>query len=408
MPVIVSNEESISKRVLYAQAVFGDEEKKAVLESMENGWLAAGPKVAEFEAEVAKRFGKKYALAVNSGSSANLLGVAALDLPVGSYVITPACTFSTTVSALLLNGLIPVFVDVGEGTYVIDPDKLEGAYTGNVSAIMVPQLVGAVSDMERIQKFAQEHNLKLIDDSCDTFAPHLNDRPVATYADISTTSFYGSHVITAMGVGGMVMTDDEELYKKMLTLRDWGRVGNDKEAFENRFNCEIDGIPYDSKFFYTEIGYNLKMNEGSAAFGLEQLKKLPEFEQRRTRNFNSIYHFFREYEKWFVLPVLNDQAKTAYLAFPLTIRQGAPFTRYEFLQFLESKGVQTRVLFSGNIIRHPLYKRTDVKWIVSGALHNADAIMARGFLLGCHQGMGAEECTYLFQACKEFLTKYEN
>lgn len=402
---IKSGEEIINKKFLYAQAVFGEEEKQAVYKSMENGWLAAGPLVKRFEEKVAKYFGKKYGIAVNSGSSANLLALAALKLPKGSEVITPACTFSTTVSTILHNGLVPVFVDSVIGRYTIDEDLIEKAITKKTKVILVPQLVGGVCDMKKIKSIAKKHKLFLIDDSCDTFGPTLHDKPLGTYADASTTSFYGSHIITAMGFGGMILTDNEELKKKILVFRDWGRVGNDQEAFDKRFNFSIDNIPYDSKFLYEEWGYNLKMNEAAAAFGLEQLKRFPQFRKQRKENFTKLLDSLKEYEKWFYLPYVIPGADTNWLAFPLTIKKEAPFTRFDILQHLEDHGIQVRVLFSGNITRHPAYKNAPIK--IKSSLKNADEIMAGGFLIGCHQGLTSKDVDYAINTFKKFFKNYE-
>jgi len=402
--MLKSNQETIRKKILYAEAVFGEEEKKAVMRSMSNKWLASGPLVKEFEEKVAKFFGKKYGIAVNSGSSADLLAIQSLHLPKGAEVITPACTFSTTVSSIVHNNLVPVFVDTVIGRYTINEDLVEKAITKKTKIIFVPQLVGGVCDMARLRKIANKYNLILIDDSCDTFAPYFNKKTAASYSDLTTTSFYGSHIITALGFGGMVLVDDEKLRDRIYTLRDWGRVGNDKEAFENRFNFSIDEIPYDAKFLYSELGYNLKMNEAAAAFGLVQLKKLDGFLKKRTHNFKKLKQFFSKYEKWFHLPYLLEGAETNWLAFPLTVRNNAPFTRYDFLKHLEFKGIQTRVLFSGNIVRHPVYK--DIKFKVSGSLKNADAIMASSLLLGCHQALTKKDIQYVSETADEFFKKY--
>ncbi|MBI2596244.1 DegT/DnrJ/EryC1/StrS family aminotransferase [Candidatus Daviesbacteria bacterium] len=399
-----SNQEQIIKKVLYAMAVYGDEEIHAVLKSMENRWLASGPLVKEFEEKIASLFGKKFGVAVNSGSSANLVTLHLLNLPEGSEVITPACTFSTTVSTIIQNRLIPVFVDSIIGRYTINENLAEAAITKNTKAILAPHLVGGVCNMEKLRKLADMYNLYLIDDSCDTLAPRLNGKPVAVYGDMTTTSFYGSHIITALGFGGMLMTDDEKIYKRALTLRDWGRVGNDREAFEDRFNFEIDEVPYDAKFLYTEVGYNLKMNEAAAAFGLEQIKKLPQFLKIRQSNFDKMKIFFSQYYDWFYLPYLTSGAETNWLAFPLTVRQEAPFKRYDFLKHMESKGIQTRVLFSGNITRHPLYKKIEHR--IYGKLEKADEIMRSGLLLGCHHGMTDEDVAYVLNSAGQFLSSY--
>lgn len=410
---IESNQEKVEKKVLYAQAVYGDEEKQAVMDSLENGWLASGPKVKEFEEQMAKLFGKKYGVATNSGSSANLLALSAMHFPKGSKIITPALTFATTVSEIVLNGFVPLFIDGVIGRYTIDEEqiervlKLQGVYQtgGNIVAILVPQLVGGVCNMSKLRELADKYDLILIDDSCDTIAPMIGDRTVASYSDVTTTSFYGSHIITACGMGGMAMTDDEKLRDEMITLRDWGRIGNDKEDFETRFDCQVDGIPYDAKFLYSHLGYNLKMNEVAAAFGLEQIKKLPEFLKTRAVNFGELKYFFTLWKQFFHLPYLFDEKViTNWLAFPLTIVHDAPFTRYEFLKHLEAHGIQTRVLFSGNITRHPVYKGIDFR--IFGRLVNADFVMANGLLLGCHQGMDREQVDYLCKVAGEFLQKY--
>jgi len=402
--MLKSSQETINKKILYAQAVFGEEEKQAVMRSMDNIWLASGPLVKEFEEKVAKLFGKKFGIAVNSGSSANLIAIQSLHLPKGTEVITPACTFSTTVSSIVNNNLVPVFVDSVIGRYTIDEDLIEKAITKKTKIIMVPQLVGGVCDMLKLRKIVDKHNLFLIDDSCDTFAPHINKKTAASYSDLTTASFYGSHIITALGGGGMVLTDDEKLRDRMLTLRDWGRVGNDKEEFEKRFSFSIDKIPYDAKFLYSELGHNVKMNEASAAFALEQLKRLDGFLEKRTHNFNKLKKFFSKYEKWLQVPYLLKGAQTNWLAFPLTVRKHAPFNRYDFLKHLESKRIQTRVLFSGNITRHPAYR--NVRLRISGSLKNADAIMASSLLLGCHQALTDKDIEYITNSSEEFFKKY--
>lgn len=398
--------EHIDKRVLYAEAVYGDEEKQAVLKSMDNRWLASGPRVRDFEQAIADIFGKKCGIAVNSGSSANLLAIASLGLPPGAEVITPACTFSTTVSSLLINQLVPVFVDSVPGRYTIDETLVEGAINGKTKALMVPQLVGGVTDMPRMRALADKYGLKLIDDSCDTIAPTIGPKTAASYSDLTTTSFYGSHIITALGMGGMIMTDDEQLRDRITCLRDWGRVGDDREAFDNRFNTEVDGIPYDGKFLYGELGYNLKMIEAAAVFGLEQVKKLPGFVETRKRNHQQMDDYFQNYEKWFYLPTLLEGADTNWLSYALTLKDGAPFTRYDFLKHMEERGIQTRVLFSGNITRHPLYQH--VNYRTASDLSNADRIMASGLLFGCHQGLTPGDVSYLTDAAEEFIAKYED
>lgn len=405
MSYLVGNQGSVERTYLYAKAIFGEEEKQAVLHSMNNGWLASGPLVQEFEEKIAQLFGKKYGIATNSGSSANLLALGSLNLPRGGEVITPACTFATTVSPIVQNGLVPVFVDSIVGRYTIDEDQVEEAITDKTCAIMVPHLVGGVVNLPKLRKLADLYKLYLIDDSCDTLAPLLDGKPAARYSDLATTSFYGSHIITALGMGGMIVTDNKELRDRIVNMRDWGRLGDDKEAFDKRFDFEVDGIPYDQKFIYTSLGYNLKMNEAAAAFGLEQLKKLPKFLEQRAQNFAILKAYFEKYKEWFYIPWLLDGATTNWLAFPLTVADQAPFTRYEFLKYLEEHGVQTRVLFSGNITRHPLYKTIEHR--ISGELNDADRIMAGGLLIGCHQGIQPIDIQkHIVDVCEEFFARF--
>ena len=400
--MLKSSQGNIDKKILYAQAVYGEEEKQAVLKSLENGWLASGPLVKQFEEEIAKLFGKKYGVAVNSGSSGNLLAIKALGFPQGSEVITPACTFATTVSEIVNNNLTPVFIDSVIGRYTIDESLVENAITNRTKAIVVPQLIGGVCDMRKLRDIADRHNLVLLDDSCDTLAPYIDGNTVASYADVTTTSFYGSHIITACGMGGMILTDNEEYRNKLVILRDWGRVGNDSEDFKVRFDFELDGIPYDSKFLYSEFGYNLKMNEVAAAFGLEQLKRLPEFIRIRKENFEHLNSLFKRYQSYFVLPELIEGAETNWLAYPLTIKSGTPFTRYELLEHFEKAGIQTRVLFSGNITRHPVYRENSLMWRGAKEFPQADYIMANSFLIGCHNGMGKEDVEFIGKTLEEF------
>ena len=394
----------LKNKIFYCQAVYGKAEKDAVVKSLENGWLASGPLVTLFEKKIARLFGKKYGVAVNSGSSANLLAIAVLGLAKGSEIITPACTYATTASEIIKNGHVPVFIDSVIGRYVLDERLVENAITAKTKAILTPQLIGGISNMVVLKKIADKHHLKLVDDSCDTFAPTLGGKKVADYADITTTSFYGSHIITACGIGGMLLTDNPDYAQKAISLRDWGRSGNDSEEFNKRYSSKIAGVPYDSKFLYTEFGYNLKMNEVAAAFGLAQLKRLTGFIQKRKSLFNSLTNHFAKYTDWFYLPYLVQGAKTAWLAFPLCIKPKAPFQRYNYLKHLEKNGIQTRVLFSGNITRHPVYQNNRNTWRVEGTLSNADYIMANAFLLGCHPGMTESDITYIMAVSEKFFT----
>lgn len=370
-------------KVYYAKAVFGDEEKQAVLASLENTFLSVGELSQEFEEKVAALFGKEYGVFVNSGSSANLL-VTQL-IPKGE-VITPALTFATTLTPLLQAGLEPVFIDSGKDTFLPTIEDIEAAITPKTTAVMVPDLLGNKMDSGRLRELCDRHNLMYIQDSCDTISSGANGHFV-------TTSFYGSHIITAMGAGGMVMSDDKEAIDRIRTMRDWGRGVDVSENVEDRYKYQIDGEPYDGKFWYTERGFNMRPIEAQAAFGLEQLKRFPEFEQKRKDNFYELYKFFSKYG-FLNMPV--SQGDPNWLALPLTL-QDASFTRYELVKWFEDHDIQTRPIFSGNITRHPAFIEFEREF------PNADYVMKHGILLGIHQGMDKEQLDYIKQTFIDFV-----
>src|SRR3989344_553118 len=391
-------------KVYYAQAVYGDEEIEAVVQCLKEGWLGMGKYVAEFQDKVAKIFGKQYGVVVNSGSSANYAALKALNLPVGSEVITPACTFATTFSTIVLNNLLPVVADSDLGTYNLDLSKLEAMLSNKTRAVIVPHTLGNLNDMATLSKFCKKHNLYLIEDSCDTIGGQFSGQPTGVWSDITTASFYASHHITAAGGGGIVCINDSELARHVYAYREWGRAAqHDSEELDFRFTAEHTGVHYDKKFTYTHMGHNLKPVEVMFAFGLVQLKKLPEVVETRRKFFESLLNFFKNYEEYFILPEEHPDAKVTWLAFPLTIRDGAPFERFELLKFLEDRNIQTRLLFAGNILRHPAYKNVPCR--VVGDLTNADKIMRDSLVIGAHQGMTAEMVDYVKVTFEEFLKK---
>lgn len=396
-------------RVSYAQAVYGKEEVNAVVNVLKNpSKITPGVAVSEFEKKIAKLFGKKYGIMVNSGSSANLLAFEALNLPRGSEVITPVLTFSTTVAPLVQKGLVPVFVDVVPGAHIIDIDKIEKAISRKTRALMIPSLFGNIPDYPRLRRIARKHSLVLIEDSCDTLGATWGGKSTGIYTDVSTTSFYATHAITAGGAGGMVCFNDPELAKRARVIASWGRQSSLFGAFEKsedikkRFAGRIDGEVYDAKFLFTEVGYNMQSTELNGAFGLVQLKRLPEFTKRRQRRFKQIYDFVKKYEHLFVLPVQDKRAKTSWMSFPLIIRTGAPFTRAEITKYLEERDIQTRPLFTGNITRQPAYKKITYR-AVGKSFPVADHVMRNGFVFGCHHGMSNEQIEYLLSTIGNFL-----
>ena len=378
------------KKVWYAPYKFesyGEEEIKAVEESLRSGWLGGqGPKSEEFEKAIAKRFGKKYGVFVNSGSSACLLAIAALNLPKGSKIITPACTFSTTLAPIIQLGYIPVFVDVDLTTYCAIVDDIMSVIDDDVKAIMLPNLIGNKPDWESLKATLVEagrDDIFLIEDSADTITK-------TECTDVATTSFYASHVITAGGVGGMVMFNNQKHVTKCLQYRDWGRLGNDSEIIDDRFTHEVDGIPYDHKFLYSVLGYHMKACEMNAAFGLVQLKRFEKFSKIRRENFE---RYLKNLEGVGDLILPNDNLKPNWLAIPLQTEK-----RFELLTFLEDNNIQTRVTFAGNVTRHPVYRE------YLQDFNNADVIMKNGFLLGAHHGMTIEDVDYVCDKIKEFFS----
>lgn len=363
-------------RVNYAQAVFGQEEKVAVAKSLDNSFLSVGPNSKEFEKQVASIFGKKYGVFVNSGSSANLL---VTQLVPKGEVITPALTFATTLTPLLQCGLKPVFIDSNIQTFLPTIRDIEFAMNEQTTAVMIPDLLGNRMDSKKLRELCDYWGVMYIQDSCDTV---IRD---TAHGHFVTTSFYGSHIITAMGGGGMVMSNDKEAMDRIRTMRDWGRGVDVSEVISDRYKYAIDEIPYDGKFVYTEQGFNMRPVDAQAAFGLEQLKRFDSFVDIRNSNFNQLYDFFSKFP-YFNLPV--SQFTPNWLAFPITLKD-APFTRYELVSWFEYHNIQTRPIFSGNVTRHQAFRE------YKGDFSNADYVMANGILLGIHQGMDQEQIDYV-------------
>ncbi|WP_120631247.1 DegT/DnrJ/EryC1/StrS aminotransferase family protein [Ruegeria sp. EL01] len=394
-------------RVNYGQTVHGQEEIDAVVEVLKTS-TQMGPKVREMQEKVSSLFAKSHGIMTNSGSSANYLAVEILDLPKGSEVITPALTFATTVAPLVRQGLIPAFVDAAEGTYNIDVDQIERMITSNTSAVMIPSLIGNLPDWRKIRELADAHGLKVIEDSADTLGATMEGVSTGKYSDISTTSFYGSHVINGAGNGGMLCVNDDELARKALLMRSWGRSSSlfvESEAIENRFNVQLDGIEYDAKFLFEALGYNLEPSEVSAAFGLVQLGKLGNNIKVREEAYDAHRAFFAQYEEWFILPKQLPGSRTGWLAFPLTIRENAPFTRRQLQIFLETSDIQTRPVFTGNILRQPAMKGLEYRSDPAG-YSVSDSVMRGGILLACHHGLTQPQIDYMHEKVTEVLAPH--
>lgn len=399
-------------RVPYAQAVYGSEEVKAVMNVLKNPLkLSPGAAVASFEEKVSTLFGQKFGIFVNSGSSANMIALEVLNAPKGSEVITPVFTFATTVAPILQKGLVPVFVDIEEGTYLANIDQIEKAISPKTKAIMIPSLLGNIPDLKRLQKIAKKHNILLIDDSCDTIGATFAGKPTGNFADVSITSFYASHIITAAATGGMVCFKNPALARKAKVLAAWGRESTlfgsheKSEDIKKRFNGVLDGDTYDAKFLFTEIGYNFQSTELSAAFGLEQLKRLSGFAKKRTQRFAQLTEFAKRYEKWFILPKQDARVVTNWLAFPLTLKPEAPFTRAEITRYLEEANIQTRPIFTGTILKQPAYQNITHRKAVK-TFPVSDYVMKNGFLVGAHHGLTDAQMKYLLKTLETFLSQY--
>ena len=395
-------------RVPYGLSVHGNDEIKAVIKVLKSS-TQMGKNVSIFEKKISKLFSKKYGLMVNSGSSALLLAMETLGIPKGSEVITPALTFSTTVGYIVRNKLIPVFVDVEEGTYCINENKIKDLITKKTKAIVAPHLMGNIVNWERLAPMLKKKGILIIEDSADTLGATHKGKSTGQHADISITSFYGSHIINCAGNGGMVCFNDKKQYIKAKLLRSWGRSSSlfdeKSEKIENRFNIKLDGISYDKKFVFEKIGHNLEPSELGAAFGLVQLKKLKTNLRKREINFNLHTKFLKKYSKYFILPKQLPRSKSGWLAYPITITENAPFSRTQMQIFLEKKNIQTRVVFTGNILRQPGFKNIKAKKDKKG-YPEADKVMKNGILIACHHGLTRAMIKHIHNSIDEFLLRY--
>ncbi|RYD51314.1 MAG: aminotransferase class I/II-fold pyridoxal phosphate-dependent enzyme [Sphingobacteriales bacterium] len=394
--------------VPYGKAVYGEKEIEAVNHVLRTS-TQMGYHTREMEARVAALYDKQYGIMVNSGSSALYLAAELLDYEAGSEIITPALTFSTTVAPQVRKGWVPAFVDVEEGTYNIDPAQVEEMITSKTRAMIIPNLIGNLPDWKQLREIADKHNLFVLEDSADTLGAEMDGQSSGRYTDMSTTSFYGSHIINCAGNGGMLCVNNEAYYNRGRLLRSWGRSSSlfvESEAIENRFNVEVDGIPYDAKFVFEEPGFNIEPSELGAAFGLVQLDDLKHNIDTRTENFRKMRAFFEQYEEFFILPKQLPNSRTGWLAFTLTIRDTAPFIRRELQIFLEKRNIQTRTVFTGNILRQPGFKNLPSKK-AAGGYPESDKVMRGGMLMACHHGLSEEQLAHVMESVSLFMKSYQ-
>jgi len=395
--------------------VFDADEMQHLVDSSLDFWLTTGRFAEQFETQFAKVMGMKHALLCNSGSSANLLAVTALTSPrlkkralkEGDEVITVAAGFPTTVNPILQNRLVPVFVDVQLGTYDATMESIEAAIGPKTKAIVMAHTLGNPFNLDGVMSIAKEHNLFVVEDTCDAVGATYNDKPVGSFGDISTTSFYPAHHIT-MGEGGCVLVKSAPMKKIVESLRDWGRdcwcpPGNDNTC-GRRFDWQLGELPYgyDHKYVYSHIGYNLKLTDMQAAVGVAQLKKLPDFIAARRHNFKRLYEGLKKFEEVLILPETTPKSNPSWFGFAITIRPGAPFSRLELVQHIESRRIGTRLLFGGNLMRQPAY--IGMPHRVVGPLTNADIITDNTFWLGVYPGLNDEMVDFMIATVSEFIS----
>ncbi len=402
-------------RVQYASRVYDERELISAAEAVLDFWLTTGPKAAAFEKGVARFLNLRHTLTVNSGSSANLVAMTALcsrrlerPLEPGDEVITSAMGFPTTVAPIVQNQLVSVFVDCELGSYNLDPGQLEPALSERTRAIFVAHTLANPVEMKPVIEFARAHNLYVIEDTCDALGTTYDGQMAGTFGDLGTLSFYPAHHITT-GEGGAVVTNNSTLARIAQSIRDWGRDcqcsydSPSTGACGRRFEWKIPGLdePYDHRYLYAEVGYNLKMTDVQAAIGLAQLDKLSDFVAARKRNFAHIYDGLKPYEEFLILPTWSERADPAWFAFPITVRPGAPFTRRDLVTFLEERNIETRLLFAGNVVRQPGYRHIVHRSV--GDLPNSDLVLRATFFIGVYPGLDRARIDYMLQAFADFV-----
>lgn len=385
--------------IRYGGALIGSAEKKAIMSVVDRNWWQLAEEGDKMEKEAAAQLGVKYGILANSGSSAGLIALSALELPRGSEVIISATTFPTIFNIIIQCGLVPVVVDAKMGTYNLDVRDVEKAIGSHTKAVIAVHAVGNPCDMPALMRLAKKRGLYVIEDNCDGWGSTIGGKKVGSFGHLSITSFHAAHIV-AMGEGGGVFTSDKELARKVRMYRDWGRQAN----LEKR-SGDWPGIPddYNPRFVYEKIGYNLKPLELQAAMGRVQLKKAAKIKRLRARNFAYFNKALKKYEDYLVLPTTVKGADVCWFAFPLSVRNG--IKRGDLVQHLEAHGIETRSMFAGNILKHPAY-RTGVAYRVGGSLAGADRILRDSLWFSVHPRLTAEDRAYVMDVFDSFFEKH--
>lgn len=405
----------------YGGRVFDEKELVNVVEAGLDFWLTEGRFAKKFEFDFKKKMGVKYCSLTNSGSSANLLAIAALTsyklgdkrLRKGDEVITVAAGFPTTVSPIIQVGAIPVFIDVELDTANIDCSQLEAALSDKTRAVIVAHTLGNPFDLDALQAFCKKHDLWLIEDNCDALGSEYDGKLTGTFGDIGTSSFYPPHHLT-MGEGGAVYTNNSRLKMLVESFRNWGRdcwceAGQDNSC-KKRFKWQLGQLPcgYDHKYTFSHFGYNLKLTDMQAAIGCEQLPKLDGFVDARRKNWQQLYDGFKALEEFFILPKVTPKSNPSWFGFLLTVKEGAPFTRNDIVMHLEKNLIQTRALFAGNLLMHPCFdemRESGEGYRAIGDLPNTNRIMNDSFWLGVYPGLSEEKLAYVIDQAHAFIAK---
>ena len=386
---------------------YDSKEIVSALDSLLDLRISQGKKVQKFEKDYSDYLGMKYGVAVNSGSSANLLGLTALVMsgivPKGSEVIVPAATFTTVISPILQAGLKPVFVDIEMETYNLSSEAIESAINEKTGLIMVVHSLGNPARMIEIMEISEKYEIPVLEDCCESHGSSIGGKKVGSFGLISCWSFFVAHNMTT-GEGGMVNTDNPELYYILRSIREFGRL-LDPDPDMERFGYSDDFLKdYDERYVFENIGYNVRMTDIAASLGIEQLKKLDDLNNTRAKTAGSYTKALNKYDNFLKLPYIPDSFFHSFYGYPILVKEDAPFNRKEIVTFLEKNKIETRAFMGGNLTLQPAYR--DVDFRISGNLNNTDLLMNNSFFIGCHPFVVEEAIEYVIDVFEQFLNKY--